>query len=176
MPDEARLSNAEIAERLMSVAQLLSAQKENPYKTKAYRRAAQIIKAAPDSIDELVRSGADLTQYSGIGKSISEAVREIVLSGRLNRLEDLRSQVSPEIAALSEYPRLDPNRVVRIFKSLKISSVAELKEKLASGEIREKLGDRMDQHVRQALTESTEMLLYDVEDVVTAVQNFRLAK
>ena len=34
------LSNAEIADRLASLAQLLSAQKENPYKVKAYRRAA----------------------------------------------------------------------------------------------------------------------------------------
>ena len=34
------LSNAEIADRLASLAQLLSAQKENPYKVKAYQRAA----------------------------------------------------------------------------------------------------------------------------------------
>jgi DNA polymerase (family 10) len=34
------LTNAEIADRLASLAQLLSAQKENPYKVKAYQRAA----------------------------------------------------------------------------------------------------------------------------------------
>ena len=34
------LSNAEIADRLASLAQLLSTQKENPYKVKAYQRAA----------------------------------------------------------------------------------------------------------------------------------------
>jgi DNA polymerase/3'-5' exonuclease PolX len=39
------LSNAEIADRLMGLAQLLSAQKENPYKIKAYRRAAKSIGA-----------------------------------------------------------------------------------------------------------------------------------
>jgi hypothetical protein len=37
MPQEAWiLSNAEIADRLTSLAQLLSTQKENPYKVKAY--------------------------------------------------------------------------------------------------------------------------------------------
>jgi DNA end-binding protein Ku len=36
------LSNAEIADRLASLAQLLSAQKENPYKIKGYQRADQI--------------------------------------------------------------------------------------------------------------------------------------
>ena len=38
------LSNAEIADRLASLAQLLSTQKENPYKVKAYRRAAAHIR------------------------------------------------------------------------------------------------------------------------------------
>jgi len=41
---ETVLSNAEIADRLASLAQLLSAQKENPYKVKAYRRAAAKIR------------------------------------------------------------------------------------------------------------------------------------
>ena len=34
------LSNADIADRLASLAQLLSAQKGNPYRVKAYQRAA----------------------------------------------------------------------------------------------------------------------------------------
>ena len=39
VPDPS-ISNAEIADRLASLAQLLSTQKENPYKVKAYQRAA----------------------------------------------------------------------------------------------------------------------------------------
>jgi hypothetical protein len=39
-PAALTLSNAEIADRLASLAQLLSSQKENPYKVKAYQRAA----------------------------------------------------------------------------------------------------------------------------------------
>jgi DNA polymerase (family 10) len=81
------LSNAEIADRLTGLAQLLAAQKENPFKVKAYRRAARTIKALSESIDELVRSEADLTEYSGIGKAISGAIREIVLSGKLGQLD-----------------------------------------------------------------------------------------
>src|SRR5947207_14957705 len=89
------LSNAEIADRLTRLAQLLSAQKENPFKVKAYRRAAETIRTLSDSVEELVRRDVDLTEYSGIGKGISGAIREIVLSGSLRKLESLRSQVSP---------------------------------------------------------------------------------
>src|ERR1700681_3747964 len=79
----AEISNAEIADRLTSLAQLLSAQKENPFKVKAYRRAAKTIRALSQSVDELVRQEADLTKYPGIGKAIESAIREIVLSGTL---------------------------------------------------------------------------------------------
>jgi len=168
------LSNAEIADRLTSLAQLLSTQKENPFKVKAYRRAAETIRALPDSVEDLVRRDVDLTEYSRIGKGISNAIREIVLSGSLRKLESLRSQVTPEVAAINEYPRLDPKRVLRIYKKLKISSIEALKEKLETGEIARTLGVRMDQHVRQALIERREMPLYDAEDVVSAVEEYLL--
>src|ERR1041385_5993709 len=100
------LSNAAIADRLTSLAQLLSTQKENPFKVKAYRRAAEIVRALPDSVEDLVRRDVDLTEYSRIGKGISSAIRAIVLSGSLRKLEWLRSQVTPEVAAINEYPRL----------------------------------------------------------------------
>jgi DNA polymerase (family 10) len=84
------LSNAEISDRLASLAQLLSTQKENPYKVKAYRRAAARIRTFAESLDEMVRDEADLTRFAGIGEGIAAAIREIVLTGTLGKLERLR--------------------------------------------------------------------------------------
>ena len=54
IPKQVRpLSNAEIADRLARLAQLLAAQNENPYKVKAYRRAAANVRAFSQSLDEL---------------------------------------------------------------------------------------------------------------------------
>ena len=172
----ASLSNAEIADRLASLSQLLASQKENPFKVKAYRRAAKTIRTMSESIDELVRADADLTEYSGIGKAISSAIREIVLSGSLGQLDKLRSEASPEMAAISDYPQLDPLRVLRVFKKLKISSIAELREKLDSGELRDKAGVRMDQYIRRALAGGDEMLLYDADPVAASMEKFLLTK
>ncbi len=170
------LSNAEIADRLASLAQLLSTQKENPYKVKAYRRAAASIRNLSESIDELVREDADLTRFEGIGEAISSAVREIVLTGSLGKLDKLRSEASPALASISAYPRLDPKQVVRIYKKLNISSVEELREQLKSGAIEKVLGQRMAQHVRQGLTETHGMLLYRADDLRDAVEEFLVAK
>jgi DNA polymerase (family X) len=170
------LSNAEIAHQLTILAQLLTAEGANPYKVKAYRRAAESIKTLAESIAELVQRDEDLTRYSGIGAGISSAIREIVLTGSLRRVDTLRSTVSPELAALSEHPRLDPKRVARAYKKLGISTIAELRENLQNGELGAKLGARMEQHVRHALTDAHQMLLYDVDETAAAIEKFLVGK
>jgi DNA polymerase (family 10) len=170
------LSNAEIADRLAGLAQLLSTNKENPYKVKAYRRAAAKIRSLSESLDELVREDADLTQFAGVGEGIASAIREIVLTGKLTKLDTLRGQAAPEVATLADYPRLDPKRVLRIYKKLHISSLEELREKLESGEIESALGLRMAEHVRQGLSDAHSMLLYRADDLRDSIEEFLLAK
>ena len=168
------LSNAEIADRLASLAQLLSAQKENPYKVKAYKRAAAKLRNMSESLQELVQDEADLTQYAAIGNAIASAIREIVQTGTFRRLETLRAQAAPALVSINAHPRLDPKRVQRIYKKLGISSVEELRDRLYSGEIERVLGLRMAQHVRQGLTETHAMLLYRADDLRTAVEEYLL--
>jgi DNA polymerase (family 10) len=168
------MSNAQIADRLASLAQLLSAGKENPYKIKAYMRASARIRALADSLDELVHEDADLTRYPGIGDAIAGAIREIVFTGTLGKLEALRAEAPPALASISDFPRLDPKRVARVYKKLGIASVDELRAGLESGNIEKAFGQRMTQHIRQGLTETHAMLLYRADDLRLAVEEFLL--
>src|SRR4051812_1703386 len=129
------LSNAEIADRLASLAQLLSSQNENLYKVKAYQRAAARIRNLSESLDEMVRGEEDLTRFAGIGEAIASAIREIVTTGTLGKLEKLRELVPPQVASITSHPRLDPKRVLRIYKKLGIASIEELRQRLLNGEI-----------------------------------------
>jgi DNA polymerase (family 10) len=170
------LSNAEIARRLLAVAQMLGAKGENPFKIKAYRRAAETVKNLGESVDALVRSGGDVTRFPGIGKGIAAALREIVYSGKLGQLEMLLANAPPETAALNEYPTLDPKRVARVYKKLGIGSVAELKESLDSGKIAAAFGARMDAHFRDALCETHPLLLIDADLLAQQIAGFLLEK
>jgi DNA polymerase (family X) len=174
VPTSTPLSNADIADRLSSLAQLLTVKGDNPYKIRAYRRAAATIRGLGQSVDELVRRDSDLTTYAGIGNAIAHAVREIVLEGRLGSLEKLRAEVPPEVVAINQHPRLDPTRVLRIYKKLGISSISELRQTLDSGQIDEAFGPRMAQHVRQGLVESNAILLFHAHSLVAAIQHFLL--
>lgn len=177
MPNSTQvLTNAEIADRLSTLAQLLSMEKANPYKIKAYRRAANTIRGLGESVDELVRSKSDLTVYSGIGDAIGGAIREIVLTGTLASLEKLRANASPELLSISAYPRLDPKRTLRIFKKLQISSAEALHRTLESGEIERIFGSRMAQHVRQGLVQTGAILLYHAHDLVLSIEAYLLKR
>jgi len=163
------LSNAEIADRLASLAQLLSSQRENPYKVKAYRQAAARIRNMAESLDEMVRDQEDLTRFTGIGEAIASAIGEIVTTGTLGKLEKLRAQVTPAVASITSHPRLDSKRVMRVYKKLGISSVDELRQRLESGEIEKLFGARMAQHIRQGLTET-----HHADDLSAAIEAFLL--
>ncbi len=168
------MSNADIADRLSSLAQLLAVENANPYKIRAYRRAAEVIRGLGESVEELVRSNQDLRVYAGIGEAISGSIREIVETGSLNTLEKLRSSVSPELASLSAHPRLDPKRVLRVYKKLKISNIEALRSALDDGEIERVFGARMAQHVRLGLVQTGTVLLYHAHSIAEAVSQFLL--
>jgi DNA polymerase (family X) len=73
-------------------------------------------------------------------------------------------------------PRLDPKRILRIYKKLGISSIDDLRERLANGEIEKSLGLRMARHVSQGLTETHAILLYKAHDLRDAIEEFLLDK
>jgi DNA polymerase (family 10) len=85
---------------------------------KAYHRAASRIRNLPESLDEMVRREKDLTQFPAIGAAIASAIVEIVRTGRLAKLERLRSEATPAVAELSGHPRLDPRRIMRVLQEI----------------------------------------------------------
>lgn len=170
------LSNPEIAHRLVAYAQMLQSQGENPFKVRAYRRAAATIKGLRESVDQLARSEADLTRFPGIGKGIAGAVREIVRSGTLGQLKLSLTDAPPEVAVVNEYPRLDPQRVAQVFKRLGIATLPELKRQFEAGAIRAALGPRMEDYFRNAFRDSTLILLDDADVLAAEIKDYLLAR
>src|SRR5256885_997224 len=73
------VENARIADRLDAFATLLELADANPYQPRAYRRAAETIRAAPVPIEPLVRTGR-VRELRGIGPGIEARLRELVAS------------------------------------------------------------------------------------------------
>src|SRR5579862_8723113 len=107
------LDNADVAARLDEYAALLELADAGYYTSRAYRRAAELIRATPAPIDELVRSGR-VRELRGIGPGIERRLRELVETGELAELRELERTVSPELAALGGLLGLGAKRMTEI--------------------------------------------------------------
>ena len=97
------LENRAIAERLDSFATLLELAGANPYSARAYRRAAELIRATEAPVADLVRQGR-VRELRGIGRGIEGRLKELVETGEIAELEELEREVS----AGSRRPRALP--------------------------------------------------------------------
>jgi DNA polymerase (family 10) len=105
-----------------------------------------------------------------VGKAIAAKVVEIVESGKLAQLEQATGRMPPEMVELATRPRLDPKIVLRAYKKLGISSLAELRQRLERGEVRSVLGERVAFHIQLGLDERPRMLLWDAEPIAWRIE------
>jgi DNA polymerase (family 10) len=133
------VDNAEIARTLDAYAALLDLAGAATWSVRAYRRAADLIRATPAPVDELVRAGR-ARELRGIGPGIERRLRELVETGRIAELEELEREVEPELVALGRYLGLGPQRLVTLGRSLGIRSADELRAAAEAGRLREAPG------------------------------------
>src|SRR3954463_12856180 len=126
------MDNAQIAGRLDAFAALLELAEANPYPTRAYRRAAETIRAAAVPVADLVRSGR-VRDLRGIGPGIEARLRELVETGAIAELEELERELAPDLVGLGRYLGLTARRSIEIARALNIHTAAELREAAAEG-------------------------------------------
>ncbi|MEM0128931.1 MAG: helix-hairpin-helix domain-containing protein [Thermoplasmata archaeon] len=126
-------SNAEVAEILRSVADLLDLRGE-AYKPEAYRRAARSIETLPEPLAAVVRRGG-LRQVPGVGEAIAEKVTEILRDGRLAYQERLLAEIPPGVIELLRRPGVGPKTARRLWVEFGIDSPASLREAIDRGRL-----------------------------------------
>jgi DNA polymerase (family X) len=130
------LSNAEIAERLDAFAVMLELADAQPYTSRAYRRAAEMIRGTPAPIAELVRQGR-ARELRGIGPGIERRLQELVETGEIQELNELERQVRPELIGLGRYLGVSPRRVLEIGETLDVDDLEGLRAAARAGRLTE---------------------------------------
>jgi predicted flap endonuclease-1-like 5' DNA nuclease len=122
-----QLDNNEVADILEHVADLLETRRNNPFRIRSYRNAAQAVRDHDESLAQMVDSGETrrLEDISGIGPKLAGAIEEIVQTGRLGLLDRLESEVTPE-TVLSRVPGIGKKLASRIHTELGVGNLEEL--------------------------------------------------
>jgi DNA polymerase (family 10) len=133
------VENSQIADRLESFAVLLELADANPYTARAYRRAAETIRAAAVPVKDLVTSGR-ARQLRGIGPGIEARLRELVETGEIAELTELERELAPDLIGLGRYLGLGAKRSVEVARSLGVRTAEEFREAAATGRLRNVAG------------------------------------
>lgn len=157
------MKNAEVAERLFEIADLLEMQ-DVEFKPRAYRRAARNIEALTEAVEEVDERG-ELETIDGVGASIAEKVHEYLETGQIGYLDELKEEMPADIEALTAVEGLGPKRVEALYEALGIETLDDLETAARGGRIAEvegfgeKTQQRILEHIPLARAGQERMLL-----------------
>ncbi|QCI28895.1 DNA polymerase/3'-5' exonuclease PolX [Caminibacter pacificus] len=174
------MTNGEIAKMLAMTADLLEIKGENPFKVRAYRNAARIVENSSKDFDKLVKEGFDLTRLPGIGKDLSEYIKEIVNTGKFHKLEELKKEIPQGLVDMLSIEGLGPKRVKQIYDAFGVTSLEELKKYAQSGELDKlpgfgpKLIEKILKGIKQLKKAGIRFLWAEVEDIAEDLREYLL--
>ena len=147
------IQNAEIASMFDQMADLLEIEGGNPFRARAYRKAARTIETLPQNVAALIAAKKDLSELPGIGKDLAGKIAEIAASGRFKLLQALKRKLPGELGEMAALPGLGPKRVKLLYDRLHIHTLDKLRRAARSGRIRELkgFGEKTEEKILAAL-------------------------
>lgn len=141
---------------LDAFAALLDLNGSSYYTVRAYRRAAELIRATPADVARLVSSG-QVRALKGVGPGIEGRLRELVETGELAELRELEAEVMPELVGVGRLLGLSPKRMRELGRALEVRTLAGLREAVDAGRIETVagIGPKTAAKIRSRLAEAT---------------------
>jgi len=123
------MKNFQIAKIFNQYADLLEIKEDNPFKIRAYRKAAQNLESLTEDIEKIAQEDR-LQEIHGIGKDLAEKIKEFLNTGKISSFEELRQTVPEGVMKMLEIPGVGPKTAKMLYEKAGIKSIEEL-EKLA---------------------------------------------
>jgi DNA polymerase (family 10) len=129
------MNNEQVAQVFDRIGDLMEIKGEIIYKTLAYRKAADNIRALPGSLNAIHHQGK-LLEIPGVGKAIAEKIEEILATDKLVFLEELEQEVPPGLIEVLHVPDVGPRKAALFWKQAGVTSLVELEIAVKEGRIR----------------------------------------
>jgi DNA polymerase (family 10) len=134
------IENIEIAKQLDEVGDLLEIQEANPFRVRAYRNAVRTITELTTPLERMVADEEDLTALPGIGKELARHITELVTTGEMGVLAELRENVPSTLVQIMRLPGVGPKSARKLWDELGVETVEELKSAAEEGRVSELKG------------------------------------
>ncbi|MCJ7484156.1 MAG: DNA polymerase/3'-5' exonuclease PolX [Thermodesulfovibrionales bacterium] len=118
------MKNQEIVRIFNDIADLLEIKGENPFRIRAYRRAALNIESLSTDIASTPKD--ELMEIPGIGQDLAGKILEYIQTGKMQAYEDLKKEVPEGLSGLLSVPSLGPKTAKLLFEKLQVKDLDDL--------------------------------------------------
>jgi len=130
------MTDKEIGQTFYQIAKILEL--GNPadrFRIIAYERAAQTIENYAEEMKDVYRKGGikALNDIPDVGGSIAEKIEELLKTGKLKYLDEIKKDVPVSEVEFLKIPGVGPKTAIKITKELKAKNIDDLEKKLKSG-------------------------------------------
>lgn len=150
------MTNEQIATTLEQLADLLEFQGDNPFRLRALRNGARVIRDLPEEVADLLARGEELTKFDGIGEGVAKKCMELVNTGRLKQIDEILVHTPASVLDLLRIPKLGPKKAASLYKALGITNLDALQQACEAHQVRELPG----------FGEKTELAILEGMDIV----------
>ena len=124
-------NNQHLAAIFRSMADLLSAQRANPYRVRAYRHAADALLALEEDV-AVVAQRQGLEEIDGIGTDLAKKIEEFLETGKIRSYEELKTPLPEEVKSWATLPGLSDSLVSYLYFRLSIKTLPDLAQLIES--------------------------------------------
>lgn len=141
------MKNQLVAAILNQVADLMEIEAVD-FRTKAYRRAAHTVDTLSEDIEDIKNEGR-LQELPGIGAKIAGKIEEIVETGSLGYLNNLKKEFPVDYDALMAVEGLGPRSIKQLYNELGIKNLDDLEKNAKRHRIRrlKGMGDKTERKI-----------------------------
>src|SRR3954466_6691564 len=107
----------EVAALLREFGQRTALRGGNPYRAKAYTRAAENLLALTEPLEDVIGEGR-LKEIPGVGDAIADIITKLHKTGDHPRLEAMRKDIPSGALEMLDIPGLRPDKVLKVYKEL----------------------------------------------------------
>lgn len=126
-----RENNHHIATIFRSMADLLSAQRANPYRVRAYRRAADALLEIEEDV-ATVAERHGLEEIDGVGTDLAKKINEFLQTGTICSYEELKVPLPDDVKSWTSLPGLSDSVVTYLYFKLSIRTLDDLEQLVRS--------------------------------------------
>ena len=143
------VSNEAIAELFENMGTLLEMKGDTVFKIRAYQRAARTINQLSFPLEKAVQDGMDLKRIPGIGRAISDKIKELLQTGQVSTYQRLLSELPDGVLTLMDIPGIGPKTAMLIAKELGVSTVQGVEKAARDGSMATlpKLGEKAAENI-----------------------------